>query len=177
MDEAVLIRDATTDDLTAITAIYAQQVRDGTASFELTPPDEAEMMRRCEAVLAAGLPYLVAEADGRIAGYAYASPYRARPAYVHSVENSVYIADWARGRGLGGQLVEAVIERCIAAGKRQMIAIVGDPANNSSVRMHEKIGFRVVGTLEGVGFKHGRWLDTVILQRALGPGASAPPDG
>ena len=176
MDEPVKIRDAREADLAEITAIYDEQVRNGTASFELTPPDRDEMARRRAAVLAAGLPYLVAEIDDRIAGYAYASPYRGRPAYGATVENSVYIAAWARGRGLGSRLTEAVIARCVAAGKRQMIAIVGDPANNASVRMHEKIGFTVVGTLQAVGFKHGRWLDTVILQRALGAGTSAPPE-
>ena len=161
------IRDSRADDVPAISEIYAAEVLEGTASFELTPPDAAEMAARRDAVVAGGLPHLVAEIDGRVAGYAYAGPYRPRPAYRHTVENSVYTARWARQRGVAQALLEALIAACTAAGKRQMIAVIGDTANVASIRLHAAHGFVQVGTLKDVGFKHGRWLDVVLMQRPL----------
>ncbi len=173
---AFRLRDAAARDMAAVAAIYAREVLEGSASFELTAPDEAEIARRWQAIAGGGLPYLVAEApDGTVAGYAYAAPYRPRPAYGNTVEDSVYVArDW-QGRGLGRLLLAGLIERCTAAGKRQMVAVIGDRANVGSVRLHAAFGFRYVGRLENVGFKHGRWLDTVLMQRALGPGVLIPP--
>ncbi len=169
------IRSATDDDIVAITAIYGHHVEHGVASFELTAPDEAEMTRRRETVMAADLPYLVAELDGVVAGFATAGPYRARPAYSRSVENTVYVDDAYHGRGIGGALLSALIDACTALGYRQMIAVVGDSANAASIRLHDSHGFRRAGLLQSVGFKHGRWLDSVFLQRALGDGDESPP--
>jgi L-amino acid N-acyltransferase YncA len=172
------VRPCTQEDLPQVREIYKLEVREGTASFELEPPSLAEMSARFAAIEAAGLPYLVVELDGRIAGYAYAGPYRPRPAYRHTVENSVYVARWARRRGVGRALLDAVIERTTAGGMRQMVAIIGDSAHVASIQLHAQAGFRLVGTLENVGWKFGRWLDTVIMQRGLGAGADAPaPDG
>jgi L-amino acid N-acyltransferase YncA len=168
------VRRCTREDLPEVREIYALEVREGTASFELEPPSLAEMTARFAAIDAAGLPYLVMELDGRIAGYAYASPYRPRPAYRHTVEDSVYVARFARCQGVGRALLDAVIERATAVGMRQMVAIVGDSAHLASIELHRRAGFRVVGTLENVGWKFGRWLDTVIMQRDLGAGAGAP---
>jgi phosphinothricin acetyltransferase len=170
------IRPATGEDLAAVTAIYARHVRDGTASFELEPPSEEEMRRRHAELRARGYPYLVAEAGGEVLGYAYAGPYRPRLAYRDTVENSVYLRPDAAGRGLGTRLLDALIAACAACGFRQMVAVVGDSANLASIRLHERLGFRSVGVLRSVGYKHGRWLDTVLLQRALGAGDAAPPD-
>jgi phosphinothricin acetyltransferase len=171
------VRPCTQDDLPEVREIYALEVREGTASFELEPPSLAEMTARFAAIEAAGLPYLVAELDGRIAGYAYAGPYRPRPAYRYTVEDSVYVARFARRRGVGRALLDAVIERATAHGMRQMVAIVGDSAHLASIELHLGAGFRLVGTLENVGWKFGRWLGTVIMQRALGAGAgTAAPD-
>jgi len=169
------LRDCGADDLAAVHEIYRREVLEGTASFELEPPDLATLAERWRAIRAAGLPYLVAELDGRVAGYAYAGIYRPRPAYRFAVEDSVYIAPWARRRGVGRRLLDAVIAGATAAGRRQMIAIIGDSAHLASIALHRQAGFRMVGTLEDVGWKFGRWLDTVIMQRALGAGAAAPP--
>ena len=172
------VRPCTRDDLAQVREIYALEVREETASFELEPPDLAEMTARFAAIEAAGLPYMVVELEGRIAGYAYASPYRPRPAYRHTVEDSVYVARFARRQGVGRALLDAVIERAIARGMRQMMAIIGDSAHVASIDLHARAGFRLVGTLENVGWKFGRWLDTVIMQRDLGAGAGGPaPDG
>lgn len=173
---APTIRPATEDDMAAVAAIYARHVRDGTASFELDPPSVAEMCRRHAELAGRGCPYLVVEAGGEVLGYAYAGPYRPRPAYRDTVENSVYLRPEAAGRGLGTRLLEALIAACAARGFRQMVAVVGDSGNIASIRVHERLGFRPVGVLRSVGFKHGRWLDTVLLQRALGAGDAAPPD-
>jgi L-amino acid N-acyltransferase YncA len=163
-----IVRDGRDSDIAALTAIYAIEVSDGTASFELVPPDEAEMRRRFQAIRQAGLPYLVAvDASGHVLGYAYAGPYRARPAYDATVENSVYVAAEARGRGIGRTLLAELVERCRHAGKREMIAIIGDTANQGSISLHRALGFREVGTLRQVGRKHGRWIDTVLMQLAL----------
>lgn len=171
----VTLRRACEDDLGAIRAIYAREVIEGTASFELEPPDEAEMARRFAAVAAQGLPWLAAETDGRLAGYATAGTYRPRPAYRWSVESSIYVARFARRAGIGRLLLGQLVAACAEAGARQMVAVIGDSANVPSVRLHAACGFRHVGTLEKVGFKHGRWLDTVLMQRPLGPGAASPP--
>jgi phosphinothricin acetyltransferase len=171
----VVPRDAVEADIPAIRAIYEHWVLHGTGSFELVPPDLAEMTARWRAIHDAGLPYIVAEADGRIAGFAYAGPYRPRPAYRFTVEDSVYVAPEALGRGLGRALLQAVIEAATAAGKRQMIAVIGDSANTGSIALHGALGFRHVGTFADVGFKFGDWRDTVLMQRALGDGADSPP--
>jgi L-amino acid N-acyltransferase YncA len=171
----VLIRPAAAADIGAITRIYAHAVRFGTASFEIEPPDEAEMARRQRAVVDAGYPFLVAEAEGMVLGYAYAGPYRARPAYRWSVENSIYVAPDAQRRGVGRALLDALIAETEQRGFRQMIAVIGDAAQTPSIALHRAAGFRLVGTLEAVGFKHGRWLDTVLMQRPLGPGAATEP--
>jgi phosphinothricin acetyltransferase len=175
MSSELVVRRGTEQDLLEVREIYALEVLEGTASFELEPPSIAEMAARLAAIEAAGLPYLVIELNGRIAGYAYAGPYRPRPAYRHTVEDSVYVARWARRQGVGRALLEAVIAHATARGMRQMIAIIGDSAHAASIRLHEQAGFRLVGTLEHVGWKLGRWLDTVIMQRALGDGAATPP--
>jgi L-amino acid N-acyltransferase YncA len=175
MSSELVVRRCTEQDIPEVREIYAIEVREGTASFELEPPSLADMVARFAAIDAAGLPYLVVEQDGRIAGYAYAGPYRPRPAYRHTVEDSVYVARWARRQGVGRALLEAVIECATARGMRQMVAIIGDSAHAASIRLHAEAGFRLVGTLEHVGWKFGRWLDTVIMQRPLGNGASTPP--
>jgi L-amino acid N-acyltransferase YncA len=169
------IRAATAADIPAITAIYDHAVRHGTASFELEPPDAAEMTRRRQALVEAGYPYVVAEADGTVAGYAYAGPYRPRPAYRWSVEDSVYVAPEMQRRGIGAALLGRLIAEAEQRGYRQMIAVIGDSAQMPSIELHRAAGFRPIGTIEHVGFKLGRWLDTVLMQRALGPGAAAPP--
>ena len=172
----VAIRPAKTADIPAITRIYAHAVEHGTASFELTPPDEAEMARRMRALLDKDFPYLVAEVDGVFAGYAYAGPFRSRPAYRLTVENSVYIAPDTHRRGIGRALLAALIEAAQANGFRQMIAVIGDSTKQAaSIGLHEALGFRHVGTLADVGFKHGRWLDSVLMQRELGAGGKTNP--
>lgn len=175
-DLPATVRPATETDLAAVAAIYAHHVLHGSASFETEPPGTEEMARRRAALLAAGYPYLVAERGGAVLGYAYASAYRPRAAYRDTVENSVYLRPEAIGGGIGSLLLAALIEACEARGYRQMIAVVGDSANAASVRLHERHGFRLVGTLRSVGHKHGRWLDTVLLQRMLGAGDAVPPE-
>jgi phosphinothricin acetyltransferase len=172
----VEIRDSTEADLDAIVAIYAHHVAHGLGSFEETPPGREELARRRAEVLGRGFPYLVAaEGAGRVLGYAYAGPYRTRSAYRHSVENSVYVAPDAARRGIGRKLLAALIARCEAAGFRQMIAVIGDSGNAGSIGLHQALGFRRVGTLEAIGWKHGRWVDSVLMQRALGSGGDSPP--
>jgi len=171
----MVIRPVRPSDLATITAIYDHAVRCGTASFELDPPDESEMARRYESLYTGGYPYLVAAVDGAVAGYAYAGPYRARPAYHWSVEDSIYIAADAQGRGIGRALITRLIAEAEAGGFRQMIAVIGDSANTASIELHRRAGFRLVGTFENVGFKFGRWLDSVLMQRSLGKGATADP--
>ena len=173
----VLVRPSTEADLPAIQAIYAHHVRTGLASFEELPPDLAEMARRRAELSGRGMPHLVAEADGRVLGYAYAGPYRTRIAYRFTVEDSVYVAPDATGRGLGRLLLARLIADCEALGARQMVAVIGDSGNLGSIRLHAQAGFRQAGTLRSVGFKLGRWVDSVLMQRPLGPGDGAPPDG
>jgi L-amino acid N-acyltransferase YncA len=169
------IRPARPTDIPAITRIYAHAVEYGTASFELEPPDEAEMARRMSELTSQSFPYLVAELDGALAGYAYAGPYRTRPAYRFTVENSVYVAPDMHRRGVGKALLEELIEASTEQGFRLMIAVIGDSKQRASIGVHEATGFKHVGVYENIGYKFGRWLDTVLMQRALGPGASTPP--
>jgi phosphinothricin acetyltransferase len=172
-----IIRPATAADIPAIAAIYAHAVSHGTASWELDPPDESEMARRWQAILAGGYPWLAAESDGRLRGYAYAGAYRPRPAYRATVENSIYIAPDAQGRGIGSALLDALIVACAKSGFRQMIAVIGDPEGGSlgSRRLHERAGFRLIGVAEKVGFKHGIWLDQMLMQKELGEADTTPP--
>lgn len=173
---AVTVRDATESDMPAIQAIYAEAVLHGLASFEETPPTVEDMLSRRARVRDLGLPYLAAERDGRIVGYAYATAYRDRPAYRYTVEDSVYVADGMRGQGIGRALLTALVAACDAGPWRQMVAVIGDSGNSGSIALHESLGFRMVGTFEAVGFKLGRWVDTVLMQRPLGPGSAKPPD-
>jgi phosphinothricin acetyltransferase len=170
-----MIRQATERDMEAVTAIYAHHVLHGTASFETEPPDCAEMTRRHAVLHDQGYPYLIAEAGGAVVGYAYAGPYRPRIAYRSTVEDSIYVRADRMGRGVGSLLLRALIAACEQRGYRQMIAVVGDAASTASIALHERHGFSRVGTLRSVGHKHGRWLDSVLLQRALGSGDTAPP--
>jgi phosphinothricin acetyltransferase len=170
------IRPATPADIPAITRIYAEAVIHGTATFEFDPPSEPEMAARLRQVVDGGYPYLAAEADGAFAGYAYAAAYRSRPAWRFTVENSVYVAPSVQRRGTGLALLNALIDECSRRGFRQMVAVIGDsPKQQASVALHTAAGFRVTGTLDDVGFKHGRWLDSLLMQRTLGDGAKTPP--
>jgi L-amino acid N-acyltransferase YncA len=171
----IQIRPAAVADLPAITAIYGEAVQFGTATFELTSPDLAEMTRRYQALVADGYPYLVAVAGGEIAGYAYASAHRPRPAYRFTVENSIYLDPKAQRRGIGGELLAALIAQCRSRGYRQMVAVIGDSANAGSIAVHRNAGFQMIGVHPDVGFKFGRWLDTVSMQLALGEGATSLP--
>ncbi|MEN4750255.1 N-acetyltransferase family protein [Pseudomonas sp. Ps21-P2] len=176
MADEPILRDARESDMPAVQAIYAHHVIHGTASFELEPPTLEQMLQRRADICANGLPYLLAERDGEVVGYAYATPYRPRPAYRFTVEDSVYVREGMAGFGIGHALLAAVIQHCTASGRRQMVAIIGNSENSASIRLHTRLGFRQVGVFESVGFKHGRWLDTVIMQRELGEGASTTPD-
>ena len=167
MSAAPTIRGAVAADLAAITDIYADAVLNGTASWEIEPPAADEMARRRDEILSLDLPYIVAELPEGVAGYAYAGRYRPRPAYVHTVENSVYVAPWARRRGVGAVLLDALIEACRARGKHQMVAVIGDSVDNPSIALHERAGFVHAGLLRNVGYKHGRWLDQVLMQKTL----------
>ena len=169
------IRPATEADLPFITEIYTHAVLHGTATFELIPPDLAEMTRRFKVLIDGGFPYLVAVLEDRVAGYAYAGPYRPRPAYRFTVENSVYLQPAIHRRGIGLQLMVRLIAECEARGYRQMIAVIGDSANAGSIGVHTKTGFQMIGTHPNVGLKFGRWLDTVMMQLALGEGATTVP--
>lgn len=173
---AIVIRAAVVADMAAVAAIYADEVIGGTATFEIEPPDEGEMWRRHGVVTAAGHPWIVAETGGRIAGYAYASAFRARPAFRYTVENSVYVASTARGAGIGRRLLARLVEACAALGFRQMVAVIGDsPRQAASIRLHSALGFEMAGRLPDVGWKQGQWLDTVLMQRPLGPAGASPP--
>jgi phosphinothricin acetyltransferase len=169
------VRAATAADVAAITAIYRPAVLAGTASFELEPPDEAEMLRRFEAVAGAGYPYFVAILDGRVVGYAYANAYRTRPAYRFTVEDSVYIAPEAQGKGVGTLLLKALIEASTARGYRLMVAVIGDSRNQASITLHRNAGFTFCGTIHSVGYKFGRWLDSVVMELPLGEGDRTAP--
>ncbi|MGQ2990035.1 MAG: GNAT family N-acetyltransferase [Brevundimonas sp.] len=171
-----VIRDATAGDMAAIAAIYAQDVTGGTGTFELDPPDVGEMIRRHATITALGLPWLVAEGGGGVAAYAYAGPFRTRPAYRYTVEDSIYVDAAHQGKGLGRALLVELIARCEALGLRQMLGVIGDSANAGSVALHAACGFEMVGTMTSVGWKFDEWRDVVFMQRALGPGGAATPD-
>lgn len=176
MAPAISVRDAAPADLAAIHDIYTHHVRTGLGSFEEVAPDIAEMIRRYEAVLTRKLPYLIAEAGGEIGGFTYASPFRSRSAYRYTVEDSVYVAPARLNQGIGTALLTALVARCEALGYRQMVAVIGDSANRASIDLHARLGFVQTGLMPAVGFKFGRWVDTVRMQRALGAGAEIPPD-
>lgn len=169
------VRDAEPADMAAVQAIYAHHVLHGRATFEEVPPTLDELLRRRQAVLAAGLPYLVADLGGRIAGYCYAVPYRPRPAYRHTIEDSVYVAHDQAGRGIGRALLGTLVQRCEVGPWRQLLAVVGNSGNAGSLALHAALGFERIGVLRSVGFKLGQWTDTVLMQRALGPGDAEPP--
>jgi phosphinothricin acetyltransferase len=175
MHMSFVIRPSRETDIPAIAAIYAHAVTHGTASFELEPPSDAEMARRRDAILDGGYPYLVAERGDELLGYAYAGPYRTRLAYRSTVEDSVYVAPLAQGQGVGRTLLVALIEQCEALDFRLMVAVIGDEDSHGSIALHKSLGFEPVGILKGIGYKHGRWLSTVLMQRPLGRGTSAPP--
>jgi phosphinothricin acetyltransferase len=171
----MLIRGSTAADLTAITHIYGQAVRQGTGTFELEAPDEAEMARRRDDVLGKGLPWLVAERDAQVVGYAYANHFRPRRAYRFCLEDSIYLDDRARGHGVGRVLLAELLARCEAAGARQMLAVIGDSANAGSIGVHRACGFEDCGLFKAAGWKFGRWVDVVLMQKALGEGATSDP--
>ena len=170
------IRPAAEADLPAITKIYEHAVLHGTATFELIPPDLAEMTRRFKSLIDGGFPYFVGVLDGRVGGYAYAGPYRPRPAYRFTVENSIYLDPAIHRRGVGLVLLQRLISECEQRGYRQMVAVIGDSANAGSIGVHTRCGFQMIGTHPSVGLKFGRWLDTVMMQRELGEGASTVPE-
>lgn len=170
------LRPSTDADVPAIAAIYAHHVLTGTASFELTPPSVADMLQRRADVLAKGLPYLVAEQDGQVLGYAYCGPFRPRPAYRFAAEDSIYLAPEAAGRGLGKALLAELAARAQQAGIRKLVAVIGDSANVGSIGVHRAVGFTTVGVLKSVGRKFDRWLDVVMMEKPLGLGDTTAPD-
>jgi phosphinothricin acetyltransferase len=171
----LLVRPARAADMAAVQAIYGHHVRYGLASFEDDAPNVEEITRRWQDVVAKQLPYVVAEAAGEVLGYAYAGPYRTRPAYRYTLENSVYVREGVQQRGVGQAVMRVVLAECEARGYRQMIAVIGDSANEGSIRLHERLGFQRVGLLTAVGYKFGRWVDSVLMQRSLGEGMASPP--
>jgi L-amino acid N-acyltransferase YncA len=176
MPANLIIRPAEAGDMLSIAEIYAHYVRDSTATFESEPPDARAIERRCAELATRGLPWLVAEIEeGMVVAYAYASPYRTREAYRFTVEDSIYLHPAYLRHGIGTALLARLIESCEQAGARQMVAVIGGRENTASVRLHAKFGFRHVGVLEAVGFKFGRWVDTILMQRALGSGGSELP--
>ena len=170
------MRPAAAEDLPAVQAIYSHHVRHGLASFEEEPPGLEELSRRHREVTGTGLPWLVADFGGVVAGYGYCAPYRTRSGYRYTLEDSVYVREDYHGRGVGAALLEALIERCTALGYRQMIAVIGDSAHKASINLHASCGFLRVGTLRSVGFKFGRWVDSVLMQRPLAAGDGTPPE-
>lgn len=174
--DELVVRDARDEDMAAIHAIYSHHVLTGLGSFEEVPPPIEEMQRRRVAILNDGLPYVVAEIAGRIAGYAYAGRYRPRSAYRFSVEDSIYVAPDAQRRGVGRAMLQELVARCTTLGYRQMVAVIGDSANYGSIGLHAAEGFAEVARLPAIGFKFGRWVDSVMMQRPLGPGQTTLPD-
>lgn len=172
---ALTIRDARGDDMPAAQAIYSWYVTRTAASFEEAPPDVEEIERRRATTIARGLPYLVAELDGRVVGFSYAGPFRPRSAYRYTIEDSIYVSPEVVRRGVGSALLRGLIDRCTALGYRQMIAVIGDSANTASIGLHASLGFHQEGVLKGVGLKFGRWVDVVIMHRTLGPVDAPPP--
>lgn len=175
-DPSIHVRPSGPDDMSAIQAIYAHHVTHGFGSFEEAPPSVDDMAARRLAIVERGMPHLVAEVDGKVLGYAYAGSYRPRPAYRYTVENSVYVAPDAVRHGVGRALLTALIEICEAGPWRQMVAVIGDRENTASIALHAALGFHEAGHLNAVGFKLGRWVDVVIMQRALGAGDLGDPD-
>jgi L-amino acid N-acyltransferase YncA len=173
----LLIRPCRAPDLPAVTAIYAVNVRTGTGTFEIDAPSEADMQARHADVTGKGLPWLVGELDGRVVGYAYANHFRLRPAYRYTLEDSIYLDPSVHGRGLGRLLLAELMARCTALGVRQLLAVIGDSANQGSIGLHRACGFGPLGVMPAVGWKFDRWLDVVLMQRALGPGDTAAPQG
>jgi len=171
----VQVRTAAEGDIPAIHAIYAHHVANGLASFEEEPPSQAELLLRYRDVTGQGLPYLAAEFGGELVGYGYCALYRTRSAYRYALEDSVYVRHDMHGRGVGSALLAELIRRCQGLGYRQLIAVIGDSAHAASIGLHASLGFLRVGTLRSVGFKFGRWVDTVVMQRPLGPGDGTPP--
>jgi phosphinothricin acetyltransferase len=172
---AVTIRACTEDDIRAVTEIYAHHVLHSPETFELDPPSIEEMTHRRRIIVEGGYVYLVAEADSGIVGYAYVSTYRNRPAYRFTVENSGYVRAGYEGSGIGQRLMQALLAECEKRPFRQMIAVIGDSTNHASIELHRRLGFRMIGTLQSVGFKFGRWLDSVLMQKELGAGDRTPP--
>jgi L-amino acid N-acyltransferase YncA len=172
----LFVRDSTAADIAAVERIYAEHVLTGLASFEIEPPSVDELLSRRAIIVGHSLPHLVAEFDGSIVGYSYAAPYRSRPAYRFTVEDSVYVAAGSGGHGIGRALLSALIDRCETGPWRQMIAIIGDSGNAASIALHSRLGFRHVGAIRAAGFKFGRWVDSVLMQRPLGAGDQALPD-
>ena len=170
-----IVRDSAPSDISAITEIYQHAVLHGNASFEVDPPDTIDMHRRREAILAGGYPYLVAERAGRVVGYSYAGAYRPRQAYRFTVENSIYVAPDQQGAGIGRVLLPALIQRLEVGGFRLIVAVIGDSANAASITLHARCGFAHAGLLPAVGWKHGRWLDSVLMTLPLGEAARTPP--
>lgn len=175
MTKAIILRDADVNDMAAIQAIYAHHVAHGLASFEEIPPDIDEMTRRFLSVKKDGYPYRVAELNGVIKGYSYAGKYRPRAAYRTTVENSIYVDTDAGGQGIGRSLLEDLIKMCASLGFRQMVAVIGDSANDASINLHARCGFENVGIMRALAFKHGQWIDQILMQRALGDGDKSPP--
>jgi len=173
--DSLILRPGADDDLPAITAIYAEHVRSGSATFEIDAPDLPEMARRRGDVLAKGLPWLVAQRENRVLGFAYANSFRPRPAYRFSLEDSIYLHPDERGRGVGRLLLAELLARSEAAGARQMLAVIGDAGNAASIAVHRALGFEHAGVLKSVGWKFNRWLDVVLMQRELGAGATTRP--
>jgi phosphinothricin acetyltransferase len=171
----LLIRPSAASDIAAIAAIYAWNVEHGTGTFELEPPDETEMARRRDDVLGKRLPWLVAERDGRVVGYAYANQFRPRPAYRFCLEDSIYLASDAQGQGIGKLLLAELVSQCEARGARQLLAVIGDSANAGSIGVHRALGFEHAGLIKSAGWKFDRWLDVVVMQRALGTGDACAP--
>lgn len=174
--QALVVRDGRDDDVAVVTRIYAHWVRHGLGTFEYEPPDGSEMAERRSKLVSNGFPYLVAEDAGAVLGYAYAGPYRARPGYRFACEDSIYVAPDAARRGVGRALLSAVIARCEAMGLRLMVAVIGDSGNAASIGLHAMLGFERAGLLPAIGWKHGRWVDTVLMVRPLGAGAATPPN-
>jgi phosphinothricin acetyltransferase len=171
----ITIRPCEEGDVASITRIYVHQVIHGLASFEVEPPSEGDMRQRHRDVVGKGFPCLVAEYAGDIVGYAYASPCRLRPAYRYTAENSVYLHPAWTGRGIGWELMTALLAECEARGLRQIVAVIGDSASTASIGLHRRLGFVMVGTIRSAGYKFGRWVDSVLMQRALGSGDNTPP--
>ena len=176
MDQGLILRAATADDAEALAAIYGDACLHGSGTFEEIPPGPGAMVERMTAILAKGLPYHVAELDGQVAGYAYASPFRPRTGYRYAAEDSVYVAPWAKGRGLGMVLLTRVVADCEQMGLRQLMAVIGGSENLASIALHQSLGFEIQGVMKGVGFKLGRWMDIVMMEKPLNGGTSTLPD-